>query len=375
MYTGGTLLSNVTPASGVATYNPGVLGTAGSLPNTAGTYYVYAIANPAPADTTCRPFQLIQVVVNSAPLVPTVNTTPATCLANGTATVSNYASTLTYTSTPTGLTVSSTGVISGFTCGTAYTITATNAATCSATSTSFTVQCQLATPLVPTVTTTPATCLANGTATVSNYASTLTYTSTPTGLTVSATRVISGFTCATPYTITATNAATCSATSTSFTVQCQLAAPLVPTVNTTPATCLANGRATVSNYASTLTYTSTPTGLTVSAGGVVTGFTCGMAYTITATNAATCSATSTSFTVQCQLATPLVPTVNTTPATCLANGTATVSNYSATLTYTSTPTGLTVSATGVISGFTCGTAYTITATNAATCSALVAVIV
>jgi hypothetical protein len=303
----------------------------------------------------------------AAPLVPTVTTTAATCLVNGTASVSNYSAALNYTSTPVGLTVSSTGVISGFTCGTPYTITATNAATCSSTSTSFTVQCQLAAPLVPTITTTAATCLVNGTATVSNYSSTETYTSTPSVLTVGAGGVFTGFTCGTAYTITATNAATCSATSTSFTVQCQLATPLTPIITTTAATCLANGTASVSNYSSTETYTSTPSGLTVGAGGVVTGFTCGTPYTITATDAATCSSTSTSFTVQCQLPAPLVPTVTTTSATCLANGTATVSNYSAALNYTSTPTGLTVSATGVISGFTCGTAYTITATNAATC--------
>jgi gliding motility-associated-like protein len=369
MYTGGTLLGNVTPSTGTANYNPGVLGTPGSLPNVSGTYFLYAIANPTPSGATCRPFQEIRVVVNSSPLIPTVTTTAATCLINGTASVSNYSAVLNYTSTPVGLTVSATGVISGFTCGTAYTITATNAATCSATSTSFTVQCQLAAPLVPTVTTTAATCLANGTATVSNYSSTETYTSTPSGLTVGAGGVVTGFTCGTAYTITATNAATCSSTSTSFTVQCQLAAPLVPTITTTAATCLVNGTATVSNSSSTETYTSTPTGLTVSATGVISGFTCGTAYTITATNAATCLSTSTSFTVQCQLPAPLVPTVTTTAATCLVNGTASVSNYSAALNYTSTPVGLTVSATGVISGFTCGTAYTITATNAATCSA------
>uniref|UniRef100_UPI00262EC77C beta strand repeat-containing protein n=1 Tax=Flavobacterium sp. TaxID=239 RepID=UPI00262EC77C len=78
MYTGGTLLGNSTPnASNVATYNPGILGTAGSLPNVLGTYYVYAIANPAPSDPTCRPFALIEVnVVSSATILLT--STPAT---------------------------------------------------------------------------------------------------------------------------------------------------------------------------------------------------------------------------------------------------------------------------------------------------------
>jgi gliding motility-associated-like protein len=181
--------------------------------------------------------------------------------------------------------------------------------------------------------------------------------------------VISGFTCGTPYTITATNAATCSSTSTSFTVQCQLAAPLVPTITTTAATCLVNGTATVSNYSSTETYTSTPSGLTVGAGGVVTGFTCGTPYTITATNAATCSATSTSFTVQCQLAAPLVPSVTTTSATCSQSGSSTISNYNAALTYIFTPSGPIVSSTGLISGMTVGLSYTVIASNGGCLSA------
>ncbi|MCZ8168058.1 MAG: hypothetical protein O9278_02880, partial [Flavobacterium sp.] len=66
MYTGGTLLGNATPnASNVATYNPGILGTAGSLPNVLGTYYVYAIANPTPSNPSCRVFGFIEVQVTS----------------------------------------------------------------------------------------------------------------------------------------------------------------------------------------------------------------------------------------------------------------------------------------------------------------------
>ncbi len=334
---------------------------------TCGTPYTITATNAATCTATSGSFTVQCQLVT--PTVPTVTTTASTCFANGTATVSNYSGVLTYTSTPVGLSVGAGGVVSGFTCGTSYTITATNASTCTATSTSFTVQCQLAAPAVPTVTTPAATCSANGTATVSNYSAALTYTSTPAGLSVGAGGVVSGFTCGTSYTISATNAATCTATSASFTVQCQLVAPAVPAVATAAATCSANGTATVSNYSTALTYTSTPAGLSVGAGGVVSGFACGTPYTITATNASTCAATSTSFTIQCQLVAPAVPTVATAAATCLANGTATVSNYSAALTYTSTPAGLSVGAGGVVSGFTCGTSYTITATNAATCFA------
>ena len=155
-------------------------------------------------------------------------------MANGTATVSNYSSTETYTSTPTGLTVGSTGVISGFTCGTAYTITVTNAVTCSATSTSFTVQCQLAAPLVPTVTTTSATCSQSGSSTISNYNAALTYIFTPSGPNVSSTGLISGMTVGLSYTVIASNGGCLSAASASFATAAQLVKPVLNYTVTNP---------------------------------------------------------------------------------------------------------------------------------------------
>jgi len=67
-----------------------------------------------------------------------------------------------------------------------------------------------------------------------------------------------------------------------------------------------------------LTYTSSPAGLTVGAGGVITGGTDGTSYTITATNGSNCSATTASFTYNggAILATPAVPTVAVTAPTC-----------------------------------------------------------
>ncbi|WP_297509240.1 choice-of-anchor L domain-containing protein, partial [Flavobacterium sp.] len=66
MYSGGTPLASVTPSAGNASFDAGILGNSGSLPNAAGTYYVYAILNPTPTDPNCRPFQEIEVVVNNA---------------------------------------------------------------------------------------------------------------------------------------------------------------------------------------------------------------------------------------------------------------------------------------------------------------------
>ena len=78
---------------------------------------------------------------------------------------------------------------------------------------------------------------------------------------------------------------------------------------------------------------------------------------------------SASFTNAAQLITPAVPTLTTTAATCSVAGTSTVSNYSASITYTFNPTGPTVATGGVITGATAGTAYTITAGNGSCTSA------
>jgi hypothetical protein len=303
------------------------------------------------------------------PAVPTLTTIAATCSAAGSATVSNYSASLTYTFTPTGPTVTTGGIITGATLGTAYTIKAGNGSCTSAASASFTNAAQLVTPAVPTLTTTTATCSAAGSATVSNYIASLTYTFTPSGPTVTTGGVITGATAGTAYTITAGNGSCNSAASASFTNAAQLVTPAVPSLTTTAATCSAAGSATVSNYIASLTYTFTPSGPTVTTGGVITGATAGTAYTITAGNGSCTSAASASFTNAAQLVTPAVPTVTTTAATCSAAGTTTVSNYNAALTYTITPSGPTVTTGGLITGATAGTAYTVTAGNGSCTSA------
>jgi hypothetical protein len=86
MYSGGTLLGNVTLVSGIATYDADVLGATGSLPNIPGTYYVYAIANPTPSTITCRPSQQIIVTVNAGPLIYPHGENP-TCGCDGKVTI------------------------------------------------------------------------------------------------------------------------------------------------------------------------------------------------------------------------------------------------------------------------------------------------
>ncbi|MDR7208080.1 Ig-like domain-containing protein, partial [Flavobacterium piscis] len=81
------------------------------------------------------------------PAVPTISTSAATCTTTGTSTINGYNSALTYTFTPptSGITIASSGLISGMIVGTAYTVTAGNGTCNSTASASF----SNATMLVP----------------------------------------------------------------------------------------------------------------------------------------------------------------------------------------------------------------------------------
>ncbi|MGV1013228.1 MAG: hypothetical protein ACOYBS_12355, partial [Flavobacterium sp.] len=165
MYTGGIPLGTATPnAGGIATYDAPALGTTGSLPNTAGTYYVYAIANPAPAEVACRPFEMIQVTINASPLAPTV-TTPVTYCQDATAsTLSATGTALLWYAAATGGVGSSTATIPSTTTAgnTTYYVSQTVSG-CESPRESIVVTIN-ATPLAPTVTT-PVTYCQDATAT------------------------------------------------------------------------------------------------------------------------------------------------------------------------------------------------------------------
>jgi gliding motility-associated-like protein len=81
-------------------------------------------------------------------------------------------------------------------------------------------------------------------------------------------------------------------------------------------------------------------------------------------NNGTCnSAASASFSNAAMLTVPATPTISSTAPTCGVNGSSTVSNYNAGLTYIFTPAGPTVGVGGVISGMVVGTNYNVTASN------------
>src|SRR5690606_6068449 len=185
-------------------------------------------------------------------------------------------------------------------------------------------------------------CSSDGSSTITNYNGTLTYTFTPTGPSVGAGGVISGMTTGTNYTVVADNGTCTSTASASFSNAAMLVTPAVPTITTTAPTCSSDGSSTITNYDGTLTYTFTPAGPSVGAGGAISGMTTGTNYTVVADNGSCASNASVSFSNASMLAALPDPTISTTAPTCSSDGSSTITNYNGTLTYTFTPVGPTV---------------------------------
>jgi hypothetical protein len=305
----------------------------------------------------------------SAPVVPTISTTLPSCSTNSISTITNYVSSQTYIFTPAGPNLGSGGAIIGMTVGTTYTVTAGNGSCTSAASISFSIAAQLNVPPVPTVAEVAPTCSASGTVSVSNYDNTLTYTVNPTGPSVVAGGTIAGLAAGTSYTVTADNGSCISVASASFSIAEQLPVPAVPTVAVVVPTCLAAGTASVSNYENTLTYTFSPTGPSVDAGGEISAMTVGISYTVTAGNGTCTSDANISFSIAEQLTVPAVPTVAVVVPTCAVAGTASVTNYDNTLNYVFNPVGPSVGADGAVAGMIVGISYTVTADNGSCSSA------
>ena len=303
---------------------------------------------------------------------PVVNTTPASCSSNSISTIFNYDALLNYTFSPVGPTIGVGGVISNMNTGVNYTLIASNGSCSSTSSASFSYFDQLLVQPEPTINSVAATCSSAGSSTISNYDASNTYTFTPVGPTVGAAGVISGMTVGISYTVTATNGSCTSLASISFSNAAQLSTPTVPTITSVAANCSSAGSSTISNYDASNTYTFTPAGPIVGAGGVISVMTIGTSYTVTATNGGCTSLASLSFSNAAQLSTPAVPTIISVAASCLSAGSSTISNYDVSNTYTFTPAGPIVGAGGVISSMTIGTSYTVIAANGG-CSSLASV--
>ncbi|MFN7013927.1 MAG: hypothetical protein ACK4ON_06625, partial [Bacteroidia bacterium] len=305
------------------------------------------------------------VVVYAAPIV---SVTPATCIADGSAVITNYNSSFNYVFTPPGPSIDAGGNILNATFGTSYTVELDNVA-CLTSPTPFVIDEILQNLPTPDIATTAPTCLADGFSTISNYDATATYTFTPTGPSVDATGLITGMVLGDSYTVVASNVTCDSSPSLPFSNLPMLVTPVVPTVSITAPTCTLNGFATITNYDATMTYIFTPTGPSVDALGVISDMLFATNYEVAAFNGSCTSANSAIFTIDVILVTPAVPVIVSTAPTCLADGFSTIDNYDATLTYTFNPAGPSVDATGLVSGMILNTLYEVTASNA-TCTSV-----
>lgn len=141
-----------------------------------------------------------------------------------------------------------------------------------------------------------------------------------------------------------------------------------PVITLTAATCSADGTVKISNYSASNSYSFTPSGPTVGAGGVISGMVAGTTYTVTATASGSCeSSASSSFSLSPQL-TP--PTVTVSPNATICSGNSATLTAGGADTYVWSPTTNLSSSTGssVIASPTTTTTYTVTGTASNGCT-------
>ncbi|NDC93617.1 MAG: hypothetical protein EB087_07915, partial [Flavobacteriales bacterium] len=243
--------------------------------------------------------------------------------------VSGTSYTLTGTNPVVAAITNTTGIFSNLASGNYQVIS--NAGGCASPPLTGLVVSAITLPALPTIAIGLPTCSSAGTATISNYVSDSlqTYAFLPSGPTVGAGGLISGMVAGTPYTVTSNIGACASSNSASFSINAQLITPAVPIIVTSAATCSSVGTAVISNYVAGQTYVFSPISPspTVGSGGGISGLVAGTSYTVTSSNVSCTSLNSSQFTIDFQLITPPAPTIIIVAPTCLANGTATISNY------------------------------------------------
>ncbi|MNV13318.1 hypothetical protein D3C71_1039530 [compost metagenome] len=154
----------------------------------------------------------------------------------------------------------------------------------------------------------------------------------------------------------------CTSVLASFTNGTQLLTTPTPSITSNAATCSSEGSSVITNHNTSYSYTFSPLGPIVGAGGVINGAIPGTTYSVTATSAG-CISVPASFTNVAQLPTTPAPVINTSAANCLSPGLSTITNYNASNTYAFLPSGPTVGAGGAIIGTISGTAYNVTTTS------------
>jgi len=299
----------------------------------------------------------------AAPSAPIVNTTAATCITAGSASITNFSATTIYVFNPAGPWLLSDGVIHGTTPGTNYVVTASiGGCTTELTSAAFSVSPILPAAARPIVVTSPATCTAAGSATVSNYSASSVYEVTPAGPSITAGGAINGLTAGVDYVVTSTDGGCTATISDLFNVSSPVTMPALPEIETTGATCDNAGSATIKNYNPANAYVFIPAGPTVSATGLIIGMSPGQNYTVSAGNGGCATPASAVFSILPAFSEAPAPIIKLIVPTCANTGAASITNYNPAAIYTFNPAGPTVSPDGVIHGMDPETSYTVTAT-------------
>jgi gliding motility-associated-like protein len=370
MYSPGTVIGNATPSDGIATFNPGVLGTTGSLQNEAGTYYVYAIANPLPTDATCRPFQEIIVNVANSVTAGTLSGTQNICIGQNTTFTSNGTAGGTWSSSNTAIaTVTSTGLINGLTAGTAtitYTVTGTGGCPNATATRDVTVTAPVT---AGTLSGTQNICVGGNTTFTSNGTAGGAWSSSNTAIaTVNTAGLINGLTAGTA-TITYTVTGTGGCPNATATRDVTVTAPVnAGTLSGTQNICIGQNTTFTSNGNTGGAWSSSNTSIaTVSSTGLINGLTAGTAtitYTVTGTGGCPNATATRDVTVTAPVT---AGTLSGTQNICVGGNTTFTSNGTAGGAWSSSNTAIaTVNTAGLINGLTAGTAtitYTVTGTG------------
>jgi uncharacterized repeat protein (TIGR01451 family) len=290
-----------------------------------------------------------------SPAVPIVNVVGATCAIGGMPQIMNYNSNLTYTFSPSGPIVTTSGWINNLVNLQNYTVTASNGNCVSSPSPAF-YSGPLVQPETPIINISTPSCQSSGVV-ITNFSTNLQYVITPAGPSV-ANGVIFGLTVGVNYTMVATNGSCSSMASNPFSITTEIqTTPPMPMIVVTPPTCCADGIAVVANYNQLISYTFSPEGPLVNANGLITGAICGTVYMVTASNGS-CPSGPVTFVVGCAIPAPATPQV------CVGNNQAVITNYSPNNQYIFTPAAnVQIGPNGIIYGLMANTNYTIVATN------------
>ena len=313
----------------------------------------------------------VQLTVAAAPVVATVTTVQPTCIVTtGTITVTaplGAGFTYSIDGTTFGTATSFANLIPG-----TYTITVKNAAGCTSATAPITINPIPAAPAVADTTVTQPTCtVPTGTITVTaplGAGFTYSIDGTTFDTATSFANLIPG-----NYTITVKNTAGCTSATTSITINPVPAAPAIADVTVTQPTCtVATGTITVNSPTDAGT-TYSLDGITFQTGTVFAGLAPGT-YTVIVKNAAGCTSTTSTITINAAPALPAVADVIVTQPTCtIASGAITViSPVGAGITYS--PDGINFQPENTFTNLIPGT-YTITVKNAAGCTSVSANII